>query len=209
MPTVVNRQHVPGTYSGYNWHMERRKQLARDGRPFGKRHKVCLPCQKANTIQMDSYRKRVYLNGGNLNRHAAGVRRRLQALAVMGYNFKELGKRYGRDGTVLANLANQKDKQTVYAQTAEKIIAIYDELAMIPPGDDWLHRRTATQARNRGYLPPLAWEDETIDNPYALPVGLTREQAHLWFWRAASTIERIEWVLTDGLSITRKKYWLY
>lgn len=135
---------------------------------------------------------------------SAGTRRRLQALSAMGWNYKEVGQKYGKDASVLSNLSVQKNKDSVYPDTAEKITAIYDEMAMIPPEDDWLHNRTSRQARERGYLPPLCWEDEDIDNPYALPVGLDQKQAYTWFWGAASNIERVEWVLKNGLSVTRK-----
>jgi hypothetical protein len=100
-----------------------------------------------------------------------------------------------------------KGKETVWRETAEKITAIYDELAMLPPEDTWLARRTANLARANGYVVPLCWDDEVIDNPYGLPVGLSHEQSFNWFWRAATMTERIEWVLEHGLTVTRKYQW--
>lgn len=200
---VVNRQHTPGTYSGYNWHMERRAEVGKDGKKVGKRHKVCRPCQLANTNQMDGYRKRVYLNGGKLNRPIAGTRRRLQALAALGYSAKDIARRYGRDHSVLSNLTNRKTQEWVYRETAEKIAPIYDELSMLPPEPGMYTKRTASQARARGYLPPLYWDDEAIDDPYALPTGLDHMTAYHWFWGPASDREKIEYVLEHGLSVTR------
>jgi hypothetical protein len=155
---------------------------------------------------MDLYRKKLYLNGGKLNVPAIGTQRRLQALQAMGWNYRDLGRRYGKDGSVLSNIANSKEKAEVYRETAEKISAMYDELSMIPPDDDWLTRRTAKMARERGYVLPLCWEDETIDDPYGLPVGLSHVQAYTWFWKVATMRERIEWSLEHGLTVARRKF---
>lgn len=192
--------------------MEQRHKLDAKGRKMGKRHKICAACSKANRIQMDDYRKRVYLHGGrSLMVPSAGTRRRLQALQAMGWNFREVGKKIGADSSALSNIASVSNinvyrvKMKVYPETAEKVTAVYDEMAMIPPPDDWLHRRTATMARDRGYLPPLCWDDELIDDPYGLPTGLTHLQEYRWFWLVATHIERIEYVLEHGLGVTRKK----
>lgn len=187
--------------------MERRKAIAKDGKPYGKRHKVCQPCMTANAIQQDEYRKRVYLNGGSLYRPACGVRRRLQALAVRGWTFREIGRRFGRDATVLSHMASTKNKKFVLMETLEKISALYNELSMVPPPEDYPSKRQATRGRGLGYLPPLCWDEETIDNPYALPTGMSRRQAFDWFWHAASDIEKVEWVLEHGLGITRVKWY--
>lgn len=151
---------------------------------------------------MDIYRKKVYLNGGNLMVDATGIRRRLSALTAIGYDFRMIGDKLGMDRSHLGNL-NNKRKQKVYPETADKIKTIYEELSMLPPPDNWLTERTARQARQRGCVGPLAWDDETIDDTYTLPEGLNPYQAYLWFWNNASMTERIEWVLEHGLSVTR------
>lgn len=120
----------------------------------------------------------------------------------------ELGRRYGRDASNLSHIASSPKKKWVHGPTAEKIIAIYDELSMVdPPRDDYRAPRGIQSARKSGYVSPLAWDDEAIDDPYALPMGLSADQRYMWFWHAASMNERIEWVLEHGLvSIRRKRY---
>lgn len=192
--------------------MERRKALAKDGRPYGKRHRICDPCRGANTQEIDAYRKRIYLNGGRLMVPYIGTKRRLQALSAMGWTCKELSRRSDREQTVLANLTNghfPNQKTMVYPETAEKIAALYNELSMVPPPEHYTSARQATRARGLGYVGPLSWDDESIDDLYAPPSGLTREQAFRWFWYAATMTERIQWVLQNGLGITRAKWYTY
>lgn len=164
----------------------------------------CEPCKKANAVAQDGYRKRVYINGGKLMLDASGTRRRIMGLSSIGYNHTEIARKLGTDKSVIGNL-NSKKKRSVYPATAEKIRAVYDELSMIPPDldEDWIAKRTAKEARRRGYPSPLAWDDESIDDPYVLPMGLTPHQAALWFWNCATMTERIQWVLEHGLSVTR------
>lgn len=137
--------------------------------------------------------------------NSAGTRRRIMGLSAIGYNFTAIARKLGTDKSVVGNL-NARMKKSVYPATAEKIRAVYDELSMIPPllDEDWIAKRTANEAKRRGYPSPLAWDDDTIDDPYALPEGLTHRQSYLWFWNIATITERIEWVLENGLSVTRR-----
>lgn len=193
-----------GTYSGYNAHMERRAEIGKDGKPIGKRHRIDRACMEANARQQDKYRRKVYLNGGKLKVPVAGTRRRIQALLAIGYNLREIGPRIGSDPSSLSNIARDKFKTHVFPTTAEKLRGIYDELSMLPPTmGDWRRGRSRTFAQKMGYVSPLAWDDETIDDPYGLPMGLTHHQAYDWFWKVASMSERIEWVLEYGLAVTR------
>lgn len=202
--------------------MDKRKKIAPDGKPYGKRHKICPKCREAATVNARKYRKARILNGaksvqreqntrnyklvgGHLFVPAIGSARRLRALAVLGYSWNVLGRRLGQQGNNLSYTAI--NRQWVYPQTAQKIKALYDELSMLPVSVEKTDPKekgnrvkvVKTRALRKGWLPPLAWEDETIDDPYALPVGLTVEQAYNWFWNSANEIERIEWVLEHGL----------
>jgi hypothetical protein len=93
----------------------------------------------------------------------------------------------------------------IYPETVVKIKNLYDELSMLPLQDTREARFVTTWAKKRGWLSPLAWDDEDIDNPYAIPVGISHVQAYNWFWQAATMTERIEWVLEHGLAATRKE----
>lgn len=136
---------------------------------------------------------------------ACGTRRRLQALSAIGYSWKQLGEKLGMDRANIASHAKLTTK--VWPRNAEKARALYEELSMIPAVHDGtknlaIARRTA---KRYGFVPPLGWDDDEIDNPYALPIGLDHNQAYVWFWNAATMLERIEYVLVNGLAVTRKK----
>lgn len=106
--------------------------------------------------------------------NAAGTRRRLQALMCLGYAKQELGRRIN---VTPANMSTLMRQDQVTAGTARKVTTLYEQL--------WNKPRTATDhrtrisvsratryARTHGYAPPLAWDDDTIDDPTAKPTGL-------------------------------------
>jgi hypothetical protein len=51
---------------------------------------------------------------------------------------------------------------------ADAIVIIYDKVSMIPC-EDPTAGRVARQAKKKGWAPPLAWDDDTIDDPKAKP----------------------------------------
>lgn len=150
------------------------------------------------------------IRGGNVLVDAAGTRRRLQALCAIGYSWKQIGDRLGMNRANVAQHAKLATK--VWPRNAEKARALYEELSMIPAQHDGTKNLAIARntAKRYGFVSALGWDDDTIDNPYALPVGLTHSQAFAWFWGAATPLERIEWVLEHGLSITRwNQDWKY
>ncbi|WP_051913237.1 hypothetical protein [Kutzneria albida] len=56
-------------------------------------------------------------------------------------------------------------RSTVSIKTAQSIAALYDQLSMTCGP----HARTRELAEQAGWPPPLAWDDDTIDNPSAQP----------------------------------------
>ncbi len=123
---------------------------------------------------------------------ATGTTRRLQALAAIGWDSAKLAPRIGVKPRRLERL-RRGEKPAVHATTAAKIGQLYRHLSMTP-ATGWQADRARTIARNRGWAPPLAWDDghgpHGIDNPTAAPHTTTvgpRETA----------IQRIAW-LADG-----------
>lgn len=104
---------------------------------------------------------------------ATGTRRRLQALMTLGYDSELLCERIGvsRRTAYVLNLGKQP---RVARSTSEAFSSLYAEL---------LHRErvgtskaeriavsmTKGRAVRRGYLPPDAWELESMDDPAAEP----------------------------------------
>ena len=102
---------------------------------------------------------------------ATGTHRRLQALACLGWSDAKLGERLGVDG---GNYTTMMRRREVSAARARDVVRLYDELWRTPPPEvDRRTRYSASRARNRaraaGWAPPLAWDDDTIDDPAATP----------------------------------------
>lgn len=93
-----------------------------------------------------------------------GTVRRLQALARMGWTVRAIAAAAGMAHQSIAGLDNS---QRIRKATADAIARVYDDLSMRPGPSD-ITRRRATAA---GYAPPLAWDDDTIDDPTAEPQG--------------------------------------
>lgn len=91
---------------------------------------------------------------------AAGTARRIRALNAIGWSNAHLGARLGVTRDRVAQYANA---ERVERPTAAKVARVYDELSMTPGPSV----KARTWARKRGYMPPLAWDDETIDDPAA------------------------------------------
>lgn len=99
-----------------------------------------------------------------------GCVRRLQALTVMGWSMQALSQRCDLDESTLAALRSETHR-TTRPRFARIVSDLYDEVWDTPgPG-----RHAATRARNRGWAPPLAWDDDTIDDPTAQPDTGQRE----------------------------------
>jgi lambda repressor-like predicted transcriptional regulator len=92
-----------------------------------------------------------------------GSVRRIQALLAIGWTHQAMK---AHSGITTAVTLNQKG-EWITVRTHAAIAAMFDELSM-KPGPSELSRRRNTR---RGYAPPLAWDEGTIDDPKAKPHG--------------------------------------
>lgn len=102
---------------------------------------------------------------------SAGTVRRLQALVACGWTMQNLAAQLGVKPT---NLTALMQRPSVNVASAAAVRALYDRLwNQAPPEDTKRQSVAARQARARaaarGWPPPLAWDDDTIDNPDATP----------------------------------------
>jgi plasmid maintenance system antidote protein VapI len=152
--------------------------------------------------QQASLRKRAYLNRGPIKVPSVGTVRRLRALYALGWTCVQLGERMGVTKTRVAQLLSGRCI-TVMPETAEKVADLYRDLSMVVPmdqpakrrGDSPIHERTRRHARKRGWLPPLAWDDDLIDRPDAEPVVLEPTVRSGGGRPASEVVEDIEWLL--------------
>lgn len=130
-----------------------------------------------------------------------GVARRLQALAAIGWDSprvaRELGCCPGRVETL-----RRGDRGRVHAAVAARVSQVYERLSMTPRVG-WQANRARTIAAQRGWVPPLAWDEDPtgphgIDNPDAKPSTPTRDRKAD---RDAATIAEVEHLLVCGISV--------
>lgn len=93
-----------------------------------------------------------------------GTLRRLRALQAIGWTQTEIARRIG---WTVANLNRYfiTDPDTINRGTAHKISCVFDQLQLIPGPS----ARARRHAKARGWAPPLAWDEDTIDDPAAKP----------------------------------------
>ena len=122
-----------------------------------------------------------------------GCVRRLQALTVMGWSMAELAKRCTITEGGLQALRDPRHR-TTRPRFANIVTGLYEEL-WDQCGPATL---AATRARNRGWLPPLAWDDDTIDDPDAQPdAGEDARRPHGGIGIPSDVlVENVQWLLS-------------
>lgn len=124
-----------------------------------------------------------------------GTTRRIQALVALGYSQSFLAGRLDIGVGNFGPLSHGTRDVTV--ATARDVRALFDELGMTPPtARDRHHQASVTRSRRyaqiAGWVPPLAWDDDTIDDPDAKPnVGEARKR---------DLLEDFDWLIEQGES---------
>lgn len=108
---------------------------------------------------------------------ATGTRRRLHALHARGWSRRLLAARLGIDHNALTHI---EQVGTASARMARAVRALYEELwDQAPPSSSPRERaaitRTLRWARENSWPVPALWDDETIDDPSALPADQADE----------------------------------
>lgn len=106
-----------------------------------------------------------------------GTVRRARALVAIGWTYYEIEARAGLARGYLRLITN-RDQARCLASVAVAVADVYDDMSMQPGPSN----RQRVFARNRGWAPPLCWDESTIDDPAATPigagyVGVTRAEA--------------------------------
>lgn len=97
---------------------------------------------------------------------ADGTHRRIQALACLGHTLTGQAARLGMS---TGNYAALLDRDRVLRATADKVRVLYGEVSRLPSPTGYGTTRIRNLARAQGWFPPVAWDDDTIDDPAVAP----------------------------------------
>lgn len=102
-----------------------------------------------------------------------GITRRLQALQAMGWTQSQIARAAGLCRASIQRLTNDEESR-VNATTALAVVEVYQQLSWRTPPQrrpDQVRMVTLIRrgARQRGFIPPAAWDH--IDDPDELPRG--------------------------------------
>lgn len=127
---------------------------------------------------------------------AIGTVRRLQALQALGWGIPHVARVAGISEKTLRNPTHRG--ASVHCRTAAAVTAAYDRLSMTIPEGPYAERGRRL-AQRLGYAPPLAWDDDAIDDPTATPHG-TRERARA-VWANADLLAEWDHLRSLGVSL--------
>ena len=130
-----------------------------------------------------------------------GSARRLRALAVNGWSTRNLAARLGhKDPVTVQHIASGKTP-TIRLRTKDAIRGLYEELwDKAGPSE-----RAASIAEAKGWLPPLAWDDDRIDDPGHEPEDVRRKA--LAGGGFGVTMEDIEEAREQGYETAQQVAW--
>lgn len=101
-----------------------------------------------------------------------GTSRRLKALHTLGWGINAVARHTGLDRQCLDNALHQRATTTMATHRA--VTNLYEQLWDVPAptgtkGERVAASRAKARAAKHGWAPPLAWDDESIDDPAATP----------------------------------------
>lgn len=129
---------------------------------------------------------------------AVGTRRRLQGLVALGWSQRRIAARLGIPANNLPRWL--RGDALVSAAVAEQVRVLFDELCWsLPPTGTPAEKRAASRAKRiaaqYGWAPPLAWDDDSIDDPAAIPQVGERHRSN-----AVVDPSEVEWLRSFGTS---------
>lgn len=141
-----------GTYAGYN---------------AGCRNECCR--RAARDYQRQRYFDYAVLGLPPRCIDKTGSSRRVHALQALGWSAETLSSMLGYSRAYLNVAINRDSRRGIHQDTARRIADLYDRLSMTLPPETRCTGRQREIARRKGWLPPLAWDDDTIDDPEFTP----------------------------------------
>jgi hypothetical protein len=133
---------------------------------------------------------------------STGTRRRVEALLAIGWSLLQIKAHSSVNEQTLQDVLAGRP---ILELTRTRILASYEVLwDKEPPALDRFQKtavtKTKRRAAERGYVPPLAWDDETIDDPAAQPMGVRQREKRIHDRDAV--IEDMDFLRRQGASPT-------
>lgn len=122
-------------------------------------------------VRPETERKLLAVQLNTYLRPATGPQRRVRALARIGWTRAAIAVAAGLTEHTVGDVAAGA-VLSVTRQTETAVRRAYDALSMTPGPS--VHNRS--RAASKGWAPPLAWDDDTIDDPEAMPDFGGRDQ---------------------------------
>jgi hypothetical protein len=122
---------------------------------------------------------------------AVGAIRRVRALLALGHTHAVITAA-GGPGWSSVNVTADADRGWTYLRVHEAACAAYRALSAVPGTS----ARTRTRAAAAGYLPPLCWDDEDLDEPAATPHTSPVEDGPL-------DLDEFMWLVRGGEDLAR------
>lgn len=100
-----------------------------------------------------------------------GTRRRICALIALGWPARTIATRLGASSRNMWELTGPTApvRALVTVRLRDAVTRLYDEISLVVPPRSAHTTRARNIAAARGWVPPLAWDDDTIDDPAATP----------------------------------------
>lgn len=103
-----------------------------------------------------------------------GTRRRLRALVAIGYTNEQIAEAIGYPTSQCGRLLSGEFDVT--AGVARRVEEAFNRLHMKLPPEGYAANRARLRAARRGWFVPLAWNENTIDDPAAHPRGVSQSR---------------------------------
>lgn len=110
-------------------------------------------------------------DGNRRSVDGTGTRRRIRALMRAGWSQGDIAGRLGFDHSVVSEWATLADGGRVHPDSADVVRILYGRMY----AEDGPSQRVRRWAERRGWHPPEAWSDATIDDPEAEPYDWCRD----------------------------------
>lgn len=111
---------------------------------------------------------------GHMHIDRTGTMRRVQGLFALGYTSRDLAPHLDVSPSRVSQIGVGYWEK-VHIETAVKVLRVYNLFSMTRP-DSWQAKRQRRHAEQVGWVVPLAWDDETIDDPNARPTGVGKSR---------------------------------